>query len=92
MALLSEPNIEGHYRLISHNERGEAIYAKLDAAGVAEWVRNWREATTFLTLDHAVAARADARARDPDRDINIAHRFQDWPKRRPVPQPAEASQ
>lgn len=79
-------SVEGHYRLISHNERGEAIYARLEGDAVREWVRKWREATTFLTLDEAVAARARARAADADRDINIAQRFAEWPKKRAVPQ------
>lgn len=82
-------SVEGHYRLISHNERGEAIYGRLEGEVVAEWVRNWREATTFLTLDEAVCARARARAGNAERDINVAQRFAEWPKKRVVPQRAK---
>lgn len=97
MELLSEQKIEGHYRLISHNEKREAIYAKLDENGrVAEWVRNWRDATTWMTIEQARAARDAARAADPAREINIAQRFYDWKKQNakgtPPPQPAHASE
>lgn len=89
MALLTDRQTEGHYRLISHNEKGEAIYARIENGKVAEWVRNWREATTFLTMDQAVAARASAKAVDADRDITIAQRFREWPRKaRPSPEAA----
>ena len=86
--------IEGPYRLVSHNEKGEAIYAQLAPEGAVEWVRAWREATTFLLREHAERALQDTRARDPKREVRIAQRFQDrrrsgWAKKR-TPEGADA--
>jgi hypothetical protein len=70
-------SVEGHYRLLSHDEKGEAVYAKLTTNGV-EWVRAWREATTFLTSASADEALHTSRLSEPERDVKVTQRFYDW--------------
>lgn len=75
--------IEGHYRLISHDEHGVAFYARLDAAAGPEWVRGWRDATTFLTRQSAEVAREAAQLDDAPGLVDIAERFHAWQLPRP---------
>ncbi len=79
-------SVEGHYRLLSHDEAGNAMYGKLDGAtGDVAWVRNWREATTFLTSEGANVARDSARMSEPERRIGVAQRFRDWQEWKKTP-------
>lgn len=67
------------------------MYARLGEGGHVEWVRNWREATTFLTEASAELARDAALMDAPEREIKIAQRFRDWQawKKKPKPAPAK---